>query len=108
MEERRVIRGKKVVEWEGTIQGGLGGAGPESWGKQGHDRGRVRSCSPGSWHRGVDTPRMRVGVCVEETVIYGRRQIRRFRGKKKRESKKIRKQGAGKVEGGKGREGKSS
>lgn len=47
-------------------------------------------------------------MCVEETVIYGRRQIRRFRGKKKRESKKIRKQGAGKVEGGKGREGKSS
>lgn len=104
----RVIRGKKVVEWEGTGWAGLGGQGPESWGKQGHDRGRGRSWSPGSWHRGVDKSCMRVGVCVEETVIYGLRQVRRFRGEKKRESKEISKQRTGKVEGDKGREGKPS
>lgn len=47
-------------------------------------------------------------MCAKETVIYGLRQARQFSGDKKRESKKIRNQGTGKVEGDKGQEGKSS
>lgn len=101
-------KGGRLWNGRGLAREDRDGQGPESWGTQGRDRGKGRSHSPGSWRQGVDKPRRRVGVCAKETVIYGLRQARQFSGDKKRESKKIRNQGTGKVEGDKGREGKSS
>lgn len=79
VEERRVIRGMKIVEGEETGRGGLAGGrhvemagqGPESWGQQGRHRGRRRLRSPGSWHREVDKPHSKGQcVCVLKNLLF--------------------------------------